>query len=187
MRADGYLVYDGCWLERALSWHYNSLPEHQPLPVLIKTDYHALTDLGPILVQARVGDGADLLWQTLNSPIRYGVWLETTLTPLAMLEFMQTRLHVSSASGQDYWLRLTDSRPLLRAFQSDSRWPDGFWDGIDAIWLNADQGPFEVWRAPTTHLSDLPTVTSHGQITPCFTLEQATLNSLAGADKESLV
>ncbi|WP_150306083.1 DUF4123 domain-containing protein [Pseudomonas saliphila] len=185
MRTDGYLLYDGCWVERALRWHYTNLPDHQPLPVLLDTDYHALAELGPVLIQASVGDAADLLWQGPGSPIRHGVWLESQLSPLAVLDFIQSRLQVSNAHRQDYWLRLADSRPLKRVFDSHNRWPDGFWDGIDAIWLNTDQGPSEAWRAPPERLDKIPNQKSLGRITSFFTLGQHLLDSLAGTDKES--
>lgn len=187
MRANGYLVFDGCWVERALRWSYTQLPDHQALPVLLGTDYHALKELGPIVIPVSRGDAADSLWQANNSLIKHGVWLETALSPNAILDFMQARLQVADPSGRSYWLRLTDSRPLLRVFQADMRWPEDFWDGIDAVWSNTEDGPVQVWGSlfqVSTH--SLITKKKRQQMTPPFIFGQALLDKLAGTDKESV-
>lgn len=184
MRSDGYLLYDGCWLDRSLSWHYTNLPDHEPFPILLGTDYHTLAELGPVMVPAKVGDAADLLWRNPDSPIHNGVWLESKLSPLAILSFIQSRLQVSDSHKQSYWVRLADSRPLRRVFDSSKHWPDGFWDGIDAVWLSNGKNPLEAWRACPKLLETTSTDKGPGCLSSVFTLGQEILNSLAGIEEE---
>lgn len=181
MRNDGYLIFDGCWLERALRWSYSTLPGHESIPALMNTEYHALAELGPIMIRAAVGDKADQVWRSRESPIQHAIWLETSLDPDAMLHFMQARLVVSSQGGQDFWLRLVDSRPLGRAFDFQALWPDDFWNGIDAVWLQGSDGIYKAWSSAAEHpaKTSTPPKNAASRNLPSFVLNNETLHRLA--------
>ncbi|KKM84234.1 hypothetical protein LCGC14_1301280 [marine sediment metagenome] len=182
MRNRGYLVLDGNWLNSAFRWLYSELPMHQPIALLMHTDYHGLAEKGPILIQADPDSEVDQLWQASNSPIGHAVWLETSMDPHMMTNFMRARLQVLGPAGARHWLRLGDSRPLLNAYSHNVRWPELFWQGIDAVWLKADHSLTKAWEGQGEAAPIM--INKSEKIQPYFSLDSGMLRALALMDKE---
>ncbi len=180
-RVQGYLLVDGVPIEPALAWSYEHLPECGPLPLFYGTDYEVLIDQGPLLIPAKPGDSADRYWQQPDSLLRNAVWLESTLPPSRMRSIMQRRLQVYRPSGDAVWLRLYDSRPLLRAYRAGLAFPNGFWHGITSVWLPERTAPFAAWHSLESHDDIAPRDLG---ISPQIALDWPLLNALANTEME---
>lgn len=181
MRAHGFLLFDAAVQDHALAWCYRELPMCQPVPLLYETEYQALAEQGPVLLAVSAGSVPEQSWLQKQGPLANAVWLESTLSAGVLTRLLQKRLQVFSPSGQRLWLRLADARPLWRAHQSSTAWPDSFWQGIDAVWLNTPSGPIEIWQHQQS--TEALAIPPEG-IAPILTLDWPLLHALAGTDKE---
>ncbi|WP_394236111.1 DUF4123 domain-containing protein [Pseudomonas anguilliseptica] len=181
MRTQGFLLFDAAMQENTFAWCYQHLPECELIPLLNGTEYHALAEQGPVLLHTHAGSAAEQCWLHRKGPLEHAVWLECLQNEKALVSLLQQRIQVYAPSGQVLWLRLADARPLLRAAQAGASWPDSFWEGVNAIWLNNASGPFEAWHFPPVEAGRLKP--SQG-IAPLLTLDWPLLHALAGTDKE---
>lgn len=182
MRGQGFLFVDGLLIDPAMAWCFQYLPECEPpLPLLRGTAYDEIADLGPLLIPVRPGDQADRVWQQADNPLYLGVWLESRLDLLSMRAILQRRLQVRDPNGQPYWLRAYDARALARVRHAGLAFPQGFWHGIDAVWLPRQSGPFLAWANPAPDVDIAPRDLG---IAPQITLDWPLLHALADTETE---
>lgn len=182
IRGQGFLFVDGLLIDPAMAWCFQYLPECEPpLPLLRGTAYDGMADFGPLLIPVRPGDQADRVWQQVDSPLHHAVWLESRLDPFAMQPILRRRLQVRDPSGQPYWLRFYDARALSRTHHVGLEFPQGFWHGIDAVWLPRDTGPFLAWANPHPDDDAAP---RDLDIAPQITLDWPLLQALANTETE---
>lgn len=154
----GALLLDGATYEDAFAWLYQQYPDHQPLPLLSGTDYAAIADAGPILIDAPVGSSVYTAWSQ-GSDLGTALWLESPLRAEELLPILQRRLRIFAPDGREFWLRLGDGQALHRAWQQAAQWPTGFWHGVSGVWLQHQASVFEAWRntEPSLDLAPEPT------------------------------
>lgn len=182
IRGEGFLFVDGLLIEPAMSWCFQYLPKCEPpLPLLRGTAYDGMVELGPLLIPVRPGAQAERLWQQADNPLHLAVWLESRLDLFAMQAILQRRLQVRAPGGQSYWLRAYDARALARVHQAGLAFPQGFWHGIDAVWLPRASAPFLAWANPAPDLDIAPRDLG---VAPQITLDWPLLHALANTETE---
>ncbi|MCQ4326390.1 hypothetical protein CXK94_02455 [Stutzerimonas stutzeri] len=142
---NGALLLDGARHENATAWLYQRFPTHQPWPLLLGTDYEPIADAGPILLDAPQGSPVYEAWRH-GSDIEDGVWLQSDAALDDLQRILQRRLRIFTPERGELWLRLGDACPLYRAWQSGAQWPEGFWHGVQGVWLRDGTGIFCAWH-----------------------------------------
>lgn len=142
----GFLLFDGASHTQALAWLCQTFPEHSPRPLLQGTAYEALAELGPILLEADAGSTLHDAWSQGREELLNAVWLKSDVPLPDLRDALQRRLRILSPDGREFWLRLADGRPLLNAWRARAQWPDGFWCGVQEVWLRDHDAPVLTWR-----------------------------------------
>lgn len=141
----GALLFDGASRKNAPAWLSQTYPEHSLRPLLHGTEYKALADIGPMLLDAEEGSALHTAWLQGSSDLQHAVWLKTEVGLDRLRTSLMRRLRILSPDGREFWLRLADARPLLDAWRAQAQWPAGFWYGITEVWLRNQDGPFNAW------------------------------------------
>jgi len=141
----GYVLLDGARFVDAIAWLYQWHPEHEPWPLLHGTAYQTIAEAGPILLEAPVGSSVYLAWASANG-IQDALWLRSDLSVSALHNLLQRRLKVFGPDHREYWLRLGDARPMHHAWRQGAVWPEGFWAGVDQVWLEHDRQITLAWE-----------------------------------------
>lgn len=149
MTNTGALLFDGASRKRALIWLSQTYPGHSAYPLLYNTPYEAMGDVGPVVLNADEGSALHTDWLRGTPDLQHAVWLKTQISHNDLYASLRRRLRVLSPSGSEFWLRLADGRPMLRAWQAQIRWPDGFWYGVSEVWLHDGDEPFSAWKNET--------------------------------------
>lgn len=150
MTNTGALLFDGASRKRALMWLSQTYPGHSAYPLLYGTPFEALGDIGPVLLDADVGSALHTAWLGGALGLQHAVWLKTQVSHNDLYTSLRRRLRVLSPDGREFWLRLADARPMLRAWQAQTQWPDGFWHGVSEVWLHDGHRPFGAWQNEAT-------------------------------------
>lgn len=145
----GALLFDGASRKQALVWLSQTYPEHSQSPLLYNTQYEALGDIGPVLLDADEDSRLYLDWLNGSGELQQAVWLKTSVCQNELYTSLRRRLRVRSPAGREYWLRLADARPLSRAWQAGATWPEGFWYGVSEVWLQYQGCAHKAWDNPT--------------------------------------
>lgn len=145
MNGRGFLLFDGASHKQALAWLCQTFPEHSPRPLLQGTAYESLAEIGPILLEVNAGSALHEAWAQGRDELLHAVWLKSDLTLPDLRDALQRRLRILSPDGREFWLRLADGRPLLNAWRAHALWPDGFWYGVQQVWLRDHDAPVLVW------------------------------------------
>ncbi len=151
MKETGALLFDGASRKKALIWLSQHYPEHSLNPLLQGTEFEALRDVGPILLDADEGSPLHIGWSQGAPELKHSLWLKTSASQSELYASLQRRLRVFSPDRREFWLRLADARPMLNAWHAHAQWPNGFWYGVCEVWLYGQSGPFKVWENHTTH------------------------------------
>jgi hypothetical protein len=146
MSGTGALLFDGASRKKALVWLSHTYPQHSLMPLLYGTQFELVGDVGPVLIDADEGSPLHAAWVQGASGLKNAVWLKTAINQNQLYASLRRRLRVRSPDGRNFWLRLADARPLLRAWQAEAAWPQGFWHGVSQVWLHAHGGPFLAWE-----------------------------------------
>ena len=146
MSKTGALLFDGASRKKALIWLSQNYPEHSSNPLLHGTQFEALSDVGPILLDADEGSPLHIGWSQGAPELKYSLWLKTSVGQSQLFVSLQRRLRVLSPDGREFWLRIADSRPMLNAWKAQAKWPDGFWCGVNEVWLHHQGAPFKAWE-----------------------------------------
>lgn len=181
MTSAGALLFDGASRKKALVWLSQTYPEHSLRPLLHGTEYKALADIGPILLDAEEGSALHNAWLQGASDLQHAVWLKTEVALDQLRISLMRRLRILSPDGREFWLRLADARPLLKAWQAQVQWPAGFWYGITEIWLRNQDEPFNAW---SNDAPEFDCTIATRDINAQITLDWPLLEALA-QDKES--
>lgn len=182
MASTGVLLFDGASRKRALVWLSKTYPEHSLSPLLYGTQFEALGDVGPILLDADEGSLLQKAWFQGSPDLQYAVWLKTEKGLPELYTSLRRRLRVYSPDGREFWLRLADSRPLLRASEAKVQWPEGFWHGVSEVWLQRHGRAFKAWENQTP---EHDCTCSAEDINAQITLEWPLLEALAQESESS--
>ncbi|MFJ3262198.1 DUF4123 domain-containing protein [Pseudomonas sp. NPDC086581] len=144
----GTLLFDGAHTPDSFAWLKRRWPLQKAYPLLGDTDYDAIADTGPILLEAPEGGDIHTAWrQGIDFPD--AIWLQTSTGADELWRHLQRRLRVISPDGRELWLRLGDALPLRHAWQAGAAWPDGFWHRIFRVWALHEHHPVCLWHNPT--------------------------------------
>lgn len=149
MTQTGALLFDGASRKRALIWLSQTYPEHSVSPLLYGTAFNALGDVGPILLDADEGSPLHQAWLRGAPDLQHAVWLKTSSSQNELYTSLCRRLRILSPDGREFWLRLADARPMLRAWQVSAKWPEGFWYGVKEVWLRDQHNALMAWKNET--------------------------------------
>lgn len=174
----GAILLDGARYDNAMAWLYERYPSDQPLPLLAGTPYSPLADAGPILLPVAAGSSAFQAWWH-GSDFCSALWLESQLGVDELFRTLQRRVRIFAPDKREFWLRFADARPMRNAWLAGARWPEGFWHGIDSVWLHHEHVPICAWHNRTPHLDCAPADTS---LSAQVTLDWPLLEALAHQD-----
>lgn len=146
MTQTGALLFDGASRKKALIWLSQTYPAQSASPLLYGTPFEALGDVGPILLDADEGSPVHQAWLRGSADLQHAVWLKTCASQNALYTSLSHRLRILSPDGREFWLRLADARPMLRAWQASTKWPEGFWFGVKEVWLHDQRHAFMAWK-----------------------------------------
>lgn len=180
MTGSGFLLFDGASHKQALVWLCQTFPEHSPCPLLQGTPYSSLAEIGPILLEAGVGSALYEAWHQGRPELHNAVWLKSDFALYELRAVLQRRLRIFSPDGREFWLRLADGRPLLKAWRTHTHWPSGFWHGVHEVWLRDHETPLLAWANPHPEQdATTPRDTIDAQITLDWPLLEALAQSEA--------
>lgn len=172
----GFLLFDGASHKQALAWLCQTFPEHSPRPLLQGTAYEALAELGPILLEANAGSTLHEAWAQGRDELLTAVWLKSDFALPDLRNALQRRLRIFSPDGREFWLRLADGRPLLNAWRVHTHWPNGFWHGVQQVWLRDHDAPVLAW---SNVYPELDTTRPQNTLDAQITLDWPLLEALA--------
>lgn len=154
----GVLLVDGARYEEAFTWLYERYAEHSILPLLSGTDYEPIAEAGPILIDAPQGSTPHHAWRS-GTDMQSAIWLESERSAEELWAMLQRRLRILAPDGREYWLRIADAQPLYQAWSDGAQWPDGFWHGVERVWLLHQGNIFCAWhnRSPQHDAAPLNT------------------------------
>lgn len=132
----GALLMDGAAFDDAVKWIYREYTDVTPLLLLRGTDYEPIADAGTILVEAAIGSAIHRHWLSGTNEMANAVWLEIRAPIQTLFSSLQRRLRVLAPDGREFWLRLGMGASLCQAWREREQWPDGFWFGVDSVWLH---------------------------------------------------
>lgn len=148
-RFSGALLMDGAAFDDAVQWIYREYTDVTPLLLLRGTDYDSIAEAGPILIGASIGSPIYRHWQAGTNAMADAVWLESRVPVQTLFSSLQRRLRVLAPDRREFWLRLGMAGPLRQAWKEHQQWPDGFWHGVDRVWLHHAGAVHCAWNNPS--------------------------------------
>lgn len=148
-KSTGALLMDGAMFDNAMQWLYGEYVHVTPLLLLRGTDYEAIAEAGPILIETSAGSSIYRHWQSGANGMADASWLESRVPVQTLFASLQRRLRILAPDRREFWLRLGLAEPLRQAWKAGLQWPEGFWFGVDSVWLHHAGSTHRAWNNPS--------------------------------------